>query len=99
MPAALTRPDDRPVRLLDIGDARDHAAFAGDVERRGPQDRAALDRFGLDVDDNDLLALSGEQRCGRRTNAAAAAGDENDTLGVHMRLPSGLTSPRVISFS
>jgi NAD(P)-dependent dehydrogenase (short-subunit alcohol dehydrogenase family) len=40
--------------------------------------------------------LSGEQ--GRGADAAAAGGDEDDAL-AHFRLPSGLISPRVISFS
>ena len=42
--------------------------------------------------------LSGEQGRGGGTDAAAAGGDEDDAL-AHFRLPSGLISPRVISFS
>ena len=92
---------DRAVRGLDIGDAADDGAFARDIERGGPQDRLrARQRLRCDVDDDDAPALFGEQRRGRGADAAAAAGDENDTLSGSWPLPlSGmLNSPRVTSF-
>ena len=75
---------DRPVRRLDIGDAADHGVFARHIERGGPQDRLrARQRLRCDIDDDNTPPLTGEQRRGRRTDAAAATGDENDTISSH----------------
>ena len=75
---------DRAVRSLDVGDAAHDGAFAGDIERGGPQDGLRFrQRLRRDIDNNDLLALSGQKRRGCRTNAAAAAGNEDDTLSGH----------------
>jgi hypothetical protein len=77
---------DRAVRGLDIGDAADDRAFARHVEWRRPQDRVrSRQRLRRDIDENDLLALFGQQRCGRSTDAAAAAGDEHGTFSGHDR--------------
>ena len=79
---------DRAVRGLDIGDAADDGAFAGDIERGRPQDRLrSCQRLRRDVDYHDALALSGQQRRGCGANAAAAAGDENDAFSGHGRCP------------
>jgi hypothetical protein len=79
---------DRAVRGFDVGDTLHNRAFAGDIERRGPQHRlCAGKRLRRDVCYHDMLALSGEQRRGRSTNAAAAAGDEDDTVSGHGRRP------------
>jgi len=82
----VDEPGDRAVRGLDVGNAVEHSAFVREVERRRPQDRAG-NRFRQDVCYHDLLALPGQQRRSRSTNAAAAAGDENDTVSGHGRCP------------
>ena len=69
---------------LDVGDAADDGAFAGDIEGAGH--RTALrsrQRLRADVDDDDALALFGEQRRGGGADTAAAAGDENDAFSGH----------------
>ena len=74
------------VRGFDIGDAAHDGTFAGDVERRRPQDRLRSgERLRCDVDDHHTLPLPGQKRRGRGANAAAAAGDQNDTLSGHDR--------------
>ena len=79
---------DRAVRGLDIGDAADDGAFAGDIERGGPQDRLrSRQRFRRDVGYHDAPALFGQKRRGGGANAAAAAGDENDTFSGHGHCP------------
>ena len=77
---------DGTVGSLDIGDAADDGALARDVKGSGPQDRLCLrERFWRDICDHHAPALFCQQRCGRSANAAAAAGDENDTLSGHGR--------------
>jgi hypothetical protein len=72
------------MRSLDVGDAADDGAFARHVEWCGPQDRLrSRQRLRRDIDNNDLLALSGQKCCCRGADAAAATGDEDDTLSGH----------------
>ena len=76
------------MRGLDIGDAANDGAFAGDIERGGPQDYLrSRQRFRRDVCHHDAMVLSGQKRRGGCANAAAAAGDENDTFSGHGRCP------------
>ena len=73
---------------LDIGDAGNDGIFAGDIERGRPKDRLrARERFGGDIGYHHTLAMAGEQRRRCRTDAAAAAGDENDAVSGHGRFP------------
>ena len=76
------------MRGLDVGDAGRDAAFARDVERRGPEDGGRSRKWlGRNIDDDDALSAIGEQGRGRRANPAAAAGHEHEAVSAHRHSP------------
>jgi hypothetical protein len=84
----VDKSSDRTMGGLDIGDTCGHAAFARDIERRGPEDGVrSREWLRRDIDDEDTLSAIGEQGRSRSANAAAAAGHEHKAVSAHRYSP------------